>query len=55
MLGEMISLIIFLFLVLLLGHFLFVGSGKFVAGSSWFIVGRQIIFEAGHDLLGLGI
>ncbi len=53
--GVRLFLIIFLFLPLALGHFLFVGSRKFVAGSRRFIVGRQILFESGNDLLGLGI
>ena len=55
MLAQMSLLLIFLFLALALGHFLFVGSRKFVAGSSRFIVGRQIIFESGNDFLGFGI
>ena len=53
--GVTLFLIIFLFLALALGHFLFVVSRKFVAGSRRFIVGREILFESGNKLLGLGI
>ena len=52
---RLFIIIDFLFFALVLGHFLFVGSGKFVAGSIRFIVGGQILFEEGDDLLGLGI
>jgi hypothetical protein len=47
--------LLIIFLSLTLGHFPFIGSGKFITGSVRFIVGGQILFEEGDDLLGLRI